>query len=129
MLWRSAITWIPSKLKTAACWSKVWQRWFEGRAGSNLDLWATIVVVTGLLWRVWLAHATFFNSDEAWHYCVSNQDSFLAAYKASLTLAHPPLLVFILYFWRHLGTSDLMLRLPGVLAGSIFGWVFYKWLM
>jgi len=82
----------------------------------------------GFCWRVWLAQATFFNTDEAWHYSVANQDSLLAAYKASLTLAHPPLMVFVLYFWRHLGTSDVMLRLPGVLAGTIFCWVFYKWL-
>jgi Dolichyl-phosphate-mannose-protein mannosyltransferase len=82
----------------------------------------------GFCWRLWLARATFFNTDEAWHYSVANQDSLLAAYKASLTLAHPPLLVFLLYFWRHLGTSDAMLRLPGVLAGSIFCWIFYKWL-
>lgn len=101
--------------------------WPQARGGC-LDLAAITVVVVGLLWRMWLAHATFFNSDEAWHYSISNQDSLLAAYKASLTLAHPPLLVLILYFWRHLGTSDLMLRLPGVLAGSIFCWIFYKWL-
>ena len=82
----------------------------------------------GFAWRLWLAHATFFNTDEAWHFSVANQDSLFAAYKASLTLAHPPLLVFILYFWRHLGTSDMMLRLPGVIAGSVFCWVFFQWL-
>src|SRR5438552_9755099 len=79
-----------------------------------------LLVAAGFLWRVWLAHATFFNTDEAWHYSVANQHLLLATYRASLTLAHPPLLVFILYFWRCLGTSDLMLRLPGVLAGTVF---------
>src|SRR5271169_6715408 len=92
------------------------------------DLIAAVLMGLGFCWRVWLAQATFFNTDEAWHYSVANQDSLLAAYKASLTLAHPPLMVFVLYFWRHLGTSDVMLRLPGVLAGTIFCWVFYKWL-
>ncbi len=92
------------------------------------DLIAAALVGLGFCWRVWLAQATFFNTDEAWHYSVANQSSLLAAYKASLTLAHPPLMVFVLYFWRHLGTSDLMLRLPGVGAGTIFCWVFYKWL-
>ena len=92
------------------------------------NLLAAALVGLGLCWRVWLAQATFFNSDEAWHYSVANQDSLLAAYKANLTLAHPPLMVFVLYFWRHLGTSDVMFRLPGVLAGTVFCWVFYKWL-
>ena len=92
------------------------------------NLIAATLVGLGFCWRVWLAQATFFNTDEAWHYAVANQDSLLAAYRASLTLAHPPLMVFVLYFWRHLGTSDVMLRLPGVLAGTIFCWVFYQWL-
>jgi hypothetical protein len=105
-----------------------WLRKFEARFGDSSGSIPAGVVILGFCWRLWLAHATFFNTDEAWHYSVANQDSLLAAYKASLTLAHPPLLVFILYFWRHLGTSDAMLRLPGVLAGSIFCWVFYKWL-
>ncbi len=86
-----------------------------------------MIVVLGFCWRLWLAHATSFNTDEAWHYSVANQNSLLAAYKASLTLAHPPLMIFVLYFWRHLGTSDAMLRLPGVLAGTGFCWIFYRW--
>ena len=98
------------------------------RVGEYPNLIAAALVGLGFCWRVWLAQATFFNTDEAWHYSVANQDSLVAAYKASLTLAHPPLMVFVLYFWRHLGTSDLMLRLPGVLAGTVFCWVFYKWL-
>ncbi len=98
------------------------------RVGEYPDLIAAALVGLGFCWRVWLAQATFFNTDEAWHYSVANQDSLVAAYKASLTLAHPPLMVFVLYFWRHLGTSDVMLRLPGVLARTVFCWVFYKWL-
>ena len=92
------------------------------------DFMAAATVMLGFCWRLWVAHASYFNTDEAWHFAVANQSSLLAAYKASLTLAHPPLLVFVLYFWRYLGTSDVMLRLPGVVAGSIFCWVFYKWL-
>ena len=87
-----------------------------------------MVVAAGFLWRLWLAHATFFNTDEAWHFSVANQNSLAAAYRASLSLAHPPLLIFVLYFWKHFFSSDVMLRLPGVLAGTIFCWVFYKWL-
>jgi hypothetical protein len=92
------------------------------------EMAAVVVVAIGFCWRIWLAHATYFNTDEAWHYSVANQSSLLAAYRASLTLAHPPLLMVVLYFWKHLGTSDVMLRLPGVIAGSAFCWFFYKWL-
>ena len=100
---------------------------FSGLRSTNSQLAAGLVAL-GLGWRVWRAQATFLNTDEAWHFAVANQNSLLAAYKANLTLAHPPLLAFILYFWKHLGTSDLMLRLPGLLAGTVFGWIFYHWL-
>lgn len=108
------------------------QGWLSGLNSSfrkNSDLVASSLVLIGFLWRLWQARATFLNTDEAWHFAVSNQNSLSAAYRASLTLAHPPLLVFILYFWKSLGTSNLMLRLPGVLAGTIFCWIFYKWLV
>lgn len=95
----------------------------------HADLVAAALVAIGLLWRLWLARATFLNTDEAWHFTVANQNSFSAAYRGSLTLAHPPLLVCILYFWKSLGTSNLMLRFPGVLAGTVFCWVFYQWLV
>ena len=86
------------------------------------------LVAIGFVWRLWLAHATFFNSDEAWHFSMANQASLYLAYKASLTLLHPPLLVLVLYFWRGFGTSNLVLRLPCVIAGTLFCWVFWKWL-
>jgi len=105
-----------------------WYGRLEERVGANSGAIAAVILAAGFCWRVWLAHATFFNTDEAWHYSVANKDSLLAVYKASLTLAHPPLLVVILYFWKHFGTSDVMLRFPGVLAGTAFCWVFYKWL-
>lgn len=82
----------------------------------------------GFIWRLWLAQATFFNTDEAWHYSLANQSSLAAAYKASLTISHPPLLILVLYYWRHLGTSNLWLRLPSVLAGTALCWAFYKWI-
>src|SRR5580704_391852 len=89
---------------------------------------ATVLVASGFFWRVWLAQATFFSTDEAWHFSLANQGSLYLAYKASLTLLHPPLLVVVLYFWRGFGTSNLVLRLPCVLAGTLFCWVFWKWL-
>jgi hypothetical protein len=92
------------------------------------DCLAVLVVGLGFVCRAWLAHATFFNTDEAWHFSVANQDSLRHAYQASLTIWHPPLLIIVLYFWKFLGTSDLMLRMPDVIAGSVFCWFYYRWL-
>jgi hypothetical protein len=105
------------------------QTFRDQQTSERSDLVAAAIVAAGFLWRVWLAHATFFNTDEAWHFSVANQNSLAAAYRASLSLAHPPLLIFVLYFWKHFFSSDAMLRLPGVLAGTLFCSVFYKWLM
>lgn len=89
---------------------------------------ASAVIAVGLIWRLWLAHATFFNTDEAWHYSLANRSTAGLTYKASLTISHPPLLILVLHFWRALGTSNLMLRLPSVIAGAAFCWIFYRWL-
>ncbi len=98
--------------------------WFE----SHANLSAALITLLGLLARLWAAHGTFLNPDEALHFRLANQVSLALAYKESLTAAHPPLLIVLLYYWRALGTSELWLRLPSVLAGAVFCWMFYKWL-
>ncbi len=87
-----------------------------------------LVLSAGLLIRLWLASGTFLNPDEALHSLLANQSSWRLAYKASLTNAHPPLLTLVLYFWRVVGTSEVVLRLPSVIAGTAFCWIFFKWL-
>jgi hypothetical protein len=100
----------------------------DGWLRTHADSVALIAVGIGLLLRVRAASGTFLNPDETLHFSLANQTSFLSAYHASLTLAHPPLLVLLLYFWRVLGTSEFVLRLPSVIAGTAFCWIFYKWL-
>jgi len=95
---------------------------------SHANLAAVFITLLGFLARLWSASGTFLNPDEALHFRLANQASLFLAYKASLTASHPPLLTLVLYFWRALGTSELWLRLPSVLAGTAFCWVFYKWL-
>jgi 4-amino-4-deoxy-L-arabinose transferase-like glycosyltransferase len=77
--------------------------------------------------RIYVAAGSYLNPDEALHYALIHQRSLLLAYKASLTNAHPPLIYVILYFWQFLGHSELMLRLPSVLAGTAFCWILCKW--
>jgi uncharacterized membrane protein len=98
--------------------------WSKGR----IDVAALFITLLALLARLWAAHGIFLNPDEALHFRLANQVSLALAYKESLTAAHPPLLIVLLYYWRALGTSELWLRLPSVLAGAVFCWMFYKWL-
>jgi hypothetical protein len=107
-----------------AGWTRNFDRWFETH--SNLS--AMLILTTGFLIRLWVASGTFLNPDEALHYLLANQPSWRVAYHASLTNAHPPLLTFLLYFWREVGTSEFVLRLPSVIAGTAFCWIVFKWL-
>ncbi|MGC1374222.1 MAG: glycosyltransferase family 39 protein [Candidatus Sulfotelmatobacter sp.] len=86
------------------------------------------MTIAALAVRIWVAAGTFLNPDEALHFRLANQPTLALAYKESLTASHPPLLTVVLYYWRALGTSDLWLRMPLVLASVAFCWMFYKWL-
>ncbi|MBV9574730.1 MAG: glycosyltransferase family 39 protein [Acidobacteriales bacterium] len=91
------------------------------------ELFAALVVTLGFLLRLREASGTFLNPDEALHFLLSNQTSLRLAYQASLTSSHPPLLIFVLYFLRRLGTAEWILRLPSVLAATGTCWLFYRW--
>jgi hypothetical protein len=82
----------------------------------------------GFLVRLVPARLTFLNPDEVLHYFLSHQPSLAATYRATLTTAHPPLLIFFLHYWQSLGSSELALRFPSMVAGTAFAWVMYLWL-
>src|SRR5579885_3030188 len=60
-------------------------------------LFVGTLLAVGFLLRVWHASGTFLNSDEVMHFAAANQTSWLETYRASLSLSHPPLLIFILH--------------------------------
>jgi hypothetical protein len=87
-----------------------------------------LVVTTAFVVRLLPAWRYFLNPDEALHNLLASEPSLDLAYKAALTNAHPPLLILVLYYWRWLGQSELMLRMPSVLAGTASCWFVYQWL-
>jgi len=103
-------------------------RHFDSWVETHSNLSAMLVLTAGLLIRLWVASGTFLNPDEALHYLLANQSSWRLAYQASLTNAHPPLLTLVLHFWRGVDSSEFALRLPSVIAGTAFCWIFFKWL-
>lgn len=100
----------------------------ENWLGRHLDAVALGVVAVGFVWRMRVAGRSYFNPDELLHYLMINQPSAWLAYKASLNNAHPPLIYALLYILHFLSRSELVLRLPSVLAGTAFCWVLYKWI-
>jgi len=92
------------------------------------EAWMAGLVTIGFLFRLWHATGTYLNPDEALHFFVANKVTWRETYQASLNVSHPPLLIFLLRLWRPVGTSELMLRLPSIIAGTLFCWFAYRWL-
>ncbi|MGC1188336.1 MAG: glycosyltransferase family 39 protein [Candidatus Acidiferrales bacterium] len=108
----------------APSWASIVERWLN----DHLNSVALLIVAAGFVIRLFVAGRSYLNPDEALDYLLINQPSAFLAYKASLTNAHPPLIYILIYFWHFLGRSELMLRLPSVLAGTAFCWVIFKWI-
>jgi 4-amino-4-deoxy-L-arabinose transferase-like glycosyltransferase len=87
-----------------------------------------VLFAAGVLLRLRLAWLTFLNPDEALHYFLAHQPSLKLAYEASLTTAHPPLMILFLHYWSLLGRSEFFLRLPSVIASTLFCWVMFLWI-
>src|SRR5215470_8210584 len=90
--------------------------------------WMYCLLALGFFVRLWHATGIYLNPDEALHFFVANKVTWWQTYQASLNTSHPPLLIFLLRVWRGLGTSEVMLRLPSIIAGMIFCWFAYRWL-
>jgi hypothetical protein len=108
--------------------SPTWLARLENQLKSASSLIAGFLLLFAFLLRVWKASGTFLNLDEAMHFLAAHKPTLTEAYQASLNLAHPPLLILLLHVWSKLGTSELFLRLPSVIAGTIFCWIFFRWL-
>jgi hypothetical protein len=109
-------------------WQDRLQYRLEDKFKPNADLISGFALLLAFLLRLWKASGTFLNLDEAMHFLAANKATLADAYRTSLNLAHPPLLILLLHEWRKLGTSELFLRLPSVVAGTIFCWIFFRWL-
>jgi predicted membrane-bound mannosyltransferase len=95
---------------------------------SNAGLIVAVSLLAAFALRLTTALGTFLNPDEALHYLLVNQTSLGDAYRASLTNAHPPLYFVLLYYWCFAGSSEIMLRLPSVLAGTAACWMAFRWI-
>jgi hypothetical protein len=89
--------------------------------------WPLLILAAGFTARLIPAWCLWLNADEALHYLLSVQPSLALTYRASLTTAHPPLLIVFLHYWQRLGTTEFILRLPSVLTGTAACWMAFLW--
>jgi hypothetical protein len=96
-------------------------------------LLALLVLTGAFIARFIQAKSYFLNPDEALHYLLASHNSAALTWQATQTTAHPPLFIFLLNYWhylfpRHPGQSELLLRVPSLLAGTAACWFMYLWL-
>ena len=100
----------------------------ESSLRDHATLWMYGLLGLGFVTRLFRASTTYLNPDEAMHFMAANRPTWAQAEASMASLFHPPLLILILRIWRHLGTSELMLRTPSILAGLAFCWFGFKWM-
>jgi hypothetical protein len=86
-----------------------------------------VVVAAGAL-RLFYALETYLNPDEALHFLGAHTNGVLAAYRRSLSTAHPPLFLLVLHGVLDVSTSELAMRLPSLVCGTLALWFAFRWL-
>lgn len=86
------------------------------------------VIGAGLAVRAYYAQASYLNPDEALHVILSRAHRARTVYRHSLPEAHPPLAYLVEYLLGPV-RSEIVLRLPSMVAGTAALWLAYKWLV
>jgi len=86
------------------------------------------IIAVAFAIRIAYANACYLNPDEALHFDSARPATWVEAFKASLRLAHPPLFILVLHGFLALGRSELILRLPSLLAGTAALWLTFTWI-
>jgi 4-amino-4-deoxy-L-arabinose transferase-like glycosyltransferase len=102
----------------------------------NFDAWvarnsawiALCIIVVGFAFRLYYCGACYLNPDEAQHFNAARPSTWSGAYHESMRLAHPPLFVLVLHAFLILGRSEMILRLPSLLAATAALWIAFIWL-
>jgi len=86
------------------------------------------VIAVAFAERFVYADSCYLNPDEASHFDQARPSSWLDSYRAALTQAHPPLFILVLHGVLFLGRSEVVLRLPSLVGGTVALWLAFAWL-
>jgi hypothetical protein len=106
--------------------TKIHENPFPAWSAASFDTWLVpLALLLGLALRLYDAATIHFNPDECMHVYYAWPADWAVK---TLAFHHPPLLFFLIHHLQALNHSEIFLRLPSVLAGVLFPWVFLKWL-
>jgi hypothetical protein len=95
----------------------------------NNSSWLALgIVFAAFAIRLVHADSCYLNPDEALHFSMARPSSWLGAYDASRTLAHPPLFILVLHAIVFFGRTELILRLPSLVGGTAALWLTFLWI-
>jgi 4-amino-4-deoxy-L-arabinose transferase-like glycosyltransferase len=100
----------------------------EAWIAQNSGLLALAIIAAAFAIRVYYASSCYLNPDEAEHFAAARPSTWLGAYHASLPLWHPPLFILVLHAVLYIGRSELVLRLPSLIAGTAALWFAFAWM-
>jgi hypothetical protein len=86
------------------------------------------IIAAAFAVRLAYSASCYLNPDEAALFGAARPGSWLGAYEAAHMNPHPPLFVLVLHWTLFLGRTELILRLPSLIAGTAALWLAFAWL-
>ncbi len=99
----------------------------ESWLSSHIDLVAFCIMAFAFFVYIYYGMGYYLNPDEACHFSKANSTNLMKAYKASHSIAHPPLYIVVLHSFLWLGNSVFILRFLSVALGTAALWLAFKW--
>jgi len=95
--------------------------------GRHITTSALLIIAVGLAFRIYFAASCYLNPDEALHLVLSRVETFRQMYLNSLSQAHPPFLFVVQFLLKPLGSSELFVRTPSLIAATLASWLAFRW--
>jgi Dolichyl-phosphate-mannose-protein mannosyltransferase len=94
----------------------------------NASWLALAIVIGAFAIRLVYCSSCYINPDEAEHFGAARPSTWLETYAASRMLAHPPLFILVLHGILLLGRTEVLLRLPSLIGGTVALWLAFAWM-
>lgn len=87
-----------------------------------------LLVLAGFVLRVRAAMGTYFNGDEAHIMLPPLQRDLFEVYRSGTRFPYGPLGNYLLHTLTLFGSSELLFRMPAILAGALAPWAAFRWI-
>lgn len=93
----------------------------------HMEILVLLVVIAGFVLRLRRGNGTYLNADEAMIMLAPWQASLSGVLQSMLVHPHGPIPNLLLHYLTVISSSELVLRMPSILAGALIPYVVYRW--